>query len=235
MRRQAGEGVMEERDRKPGKIFLIFAGLCLLALPLVVLAAFSQESGVDQAALIGSQPLDFDQNSVSRYTRYDSLGQDYLVGTSSERTLAEYYSRRQYPGSPPFIPHKVLNDDMAMESCLTCHGKGGWAAEFKRHTPVTPHPQEAACRQCHVGRTESKEFVVNDWLSVAPPRLGRSYLPGGPPPIPHTLQMRGDCLACHAGPAAIAAVRVDHPARGDCRQCHVPDSFPGLYERQPAS
>ena len=42
-----------------------------------------------------------------------------------------------------------------------------------------------------------------------------------PPAIPHDLQLRGNCLACHSGPAAVAQIRVAHPERADCRQCHV--------------
>lgn len=145
--------------------------------------------------------------------------------------MAEYYSRRQYPGSPPFIPHKVAGDTSA--NCLSCHAKGGWSAEFKRHSPVTPHPEQLSCRQCHVKPVTEDLFVTSNWVSVNPPRLGRSYLPGSPPPVPHSLQMRGDCIACHVGPGAVAGIRVDHPARGNCRQCHVPDLTPGLFTRKP--
>jgi hypothetical protein len=44
---------------------------------------------------------------------------------------------------------------------------------------------------------------------------------GLPPSIPHDLQLRGNCLACHMGPAAVAEIRTTHPERSDCRQCHV--------------
>ena len=33
--------MMETSDKKVGKIFLVFAGLCIIALPLVVISAFS--------------------------------------------------------------------------------------------------------------------------------------------------------------------------------------------------
>ena len=55
----------------------------------------------------------------------------------------------------------------------------------------------------------------------APPRLGQSFLSNSPPAIPHSLQLRENCIACHTGPGAVVEIRVDHAARGDCRQCHA--------------
>jgi hypothetical protein len=45
-------------------------------------------------------------------------------------------------------------------------------------------------------------------------------MPGSPPPIPHALQMRENCRACHAGPGAVSGLRTTHPERVTCRQCH---------------
>jgi cytochrome c-type protein NapB len=72
-------------------------------------------------------------------------------------------------------------------------------------------------------------------MSIMPPRLGRAALPGAPPPVPHDLQMRGNCIACHVGPGTVVAIRVEHPSRGNCRQCHVPESNAPLFERKPKS
>ena len=221
-----------EPGRKVGRIFLIFAGLCLLALPLVVLAAFNYDPGKEPASLVeGPSTANFDYRGNAVFENYDRIVKEYLEGVSTERTLEEYYSRRQYPGSPPFIPHKIEDSDGAEMACLTCHALGGWTAELKRHTPLTPHPEHTACRQCHVPEAQRPLFAPHEWASVQPPRLGRAHLPGGPPPIPHDLQMRGNCIACHAGPGAVTAIRVQHPMRGNCRQCHVPDLFPGLFQR----
>lgn len=230
---------METPDRKSelqiGKLFLVFAGLCALALPLVVIAAFSYQPRELQAAqtpaLSGDTINNFDHQGATVFKDFDALVEEYLQGTATARTLEEYYSRRQYLGAPPIIPHVVAEADQAPLDCLSCHRKGGWTAEMKRHTPITPHPEQSACRQCHIAPTADQPFVAHNWISVAPPRLGRAHLPGGPPPIPHQLQMRENCMACHVGPGAVAAIRVDHPSRGNCRQCHVPDSFPGLFER----
>ncbi len=226
---------MENPKQKVGKVFLIFAGLCILALPLIVLTALSSEPEEMEASVADTQNMDFDDKGQAVFASYDQISRDYLEGTSTGRTLSEYYSRRQYPGSPPFIPHKVEEPDLAPIECLTCHARGGWTAELKKNTPITPHPEQEACRQCHITVTEAQLFVETDWMSVAPPRLGRTSLPGAPPPIPHELQMRGDCVACHVGPGTVAAIRVEHPSRGNCRQCHVPESNAPLFERKPKS
>jgi cytochrome c-type protein NapB len=192
----------------------------------------SYEPEESETATIGAQGTDFDEGGETIFINYDQLARDYIEGTSTERTLDEYYSRRQYPGSPPYIPHKVEEADLAPVECLTCHARGGWSEELKRHTPITPHPEHTACRQCHVAMTDVKPFVEHDWASVTPPRMGRAALPGAPPPIPHELQMRGDCIACHVGPGTVATIRVEHPSRGNCRQCHVPESNVAPFERK---
>lgn len=222
---------MENSNQKVGKIFLIFAGLCLVALPFIIFTAFSLEAEQMQPAIDAGQNLDFDQNGQAIFDNFDELSKDYLAGIATERTLAEYYSRRQYPGAPPIIPHKVEEADLAPMDCLTCHAKGGWTDELKRNTPITPHPEQVACRQCHVRPGNVEVFVGTDWASVATPRLGRADLPGAPPPIPHELQMRGNCIACHVGPGAVATIRVEHPSRGNCRQCHVATVTAALFKR----
>ncbi len=140
----------------------------------------------------------------------------------NQRTLSEYYSRRQYPGAPPEISHPVSVHGKKLE-CLMCHADGGWTLILKSKTPVTPHPEQISCMQCHVNPVTDTLFRATDWRSVPPPRLGRSYLPDAPPPIPHDLQTRNNCIACHVGPGTIEAIRMQHPFRGMCRQCHVPD------------
>jgi cytochrome c-type protein NapB len=208
---------MEKPNQKPGKVLLVFAGICIVALPFIVLAAMSYEPEETETTAIEPQSLDFDENGKAIFENYDLISKDYLEGTCTERTLTEYYSR------------------MAPVECLTCHARGGWTEELKRHTPRTPHPEQTACRQCHVAMTEAELFAEIDWASVMPPRLGRATLPGAPPPIPHELQMRGNCIACHVGPGTVATIRVEHPSRGNCRQCHVPESNAAPFERKPTS
>jgi cytochrome c-type protein NapB len=222
---------MENSNQKLGKLFIVFAGLCILLLPAIVLWALSYAPLEIEAAEVQKTPAKIDENGAASFASYSELTRDYLVGASNQRTLAEFYSRRQYPGSPPWIPHKVTDETQEQITCLTCHERGGWTEELKRHTPLTPHPENTSCSQCHLKMETESLFVDINWQSVMPPRLGRSHLPGGPPPIPHELQMRENCIACHVGPGAVATIRVDHASRGYCRQCHVPDSYTGLFQR----
>ena len=223
---------MEKSDQKVGKFFLIFAGICVVALPIIVLSALSYEPEEMEGAIVETQSQDFDHSGEAIFENYDRITGDYLEGTSTERTLNEYYSHRQYVGAPPYIPHTVEEADGTKPACLTCHAKGGWTEELKRTTPLTPHPEQISCRQCHVRMTTDTLLVASNWMSFPPPRLGRSHLPGAPPPVPHDLQMRGNCIACHVGPGAVTTIRVEHPSRGNCRQCHVPDFPTEPFQRE---
>lgn len=150
------------------------------------------------------------------------------------RTLASFYQRRAYAGAPPVIPHRMLNAQAwGGASCLSCHQDGGYTPEFKAMAPVTPHPELKACVQCHVPQQEAAGvFRATTFTRMAAPEIDGSALPGSPPPIPHDLQMRANCLACHAGPAAVREVRTDHPERVNCRQCHAWNAGPeGVFER----
>ncbi len=144
------------------------------------------------------------------------------VPARSTRPLRTYYTRRAFPGAPPFIPHPVEDDRDFGRACLQCHETGGYAPRFQAFTPVTPHPDLVNCRQCHEPvRTTATFAAGNAFRPAAPPPLDQAALPGAPPPVPHGLQLRENCLACHGGPAAPPEIRVDHPERVNCRQCHV--------------
>ncbi len=206
------------------RITISFAAICLsgtiMALPAV--AAPDIPSG-------------FDSNGAKIFERHDNTPLAAMTGTDGRRTLNTFYELRQYPGSPPRVPHTVpsfYEDDNS--DCIACHGEGGYDSEQDAYAPVTPHPENENCYQCHVPRRTEKLFVETDWQSVQPPKLGISQLGGSPPPIPHSLQLRADCIACHAGPAAVAEIRVEHASRGNCRQCHVPmvtTELPKLFQR----
>lgn len=139
------------------------------------------------------------------------------------RTLREYYSRRAYAGAPPIIPHAVENDGVINDDCLSCHQDGGYVPEYNAYTPITPHPEMGNCRQCHVPQTVEGLFVATEWMQPDLPKRGRQSIPGGPLQIPHPLQFRENCLACHAGPQAVVEIRSSHPERENCQQCHVVD------------
>ena len=174
------------------------------------------------------------------------------------RTLETMRYLRAYPGAPPRIPHELTPDEFRTGTCNTCHERGGYSRRFEAYVPMTPHPANGLCLQCHVGANEvmaiplvspdenrrchqchaaggSPGLDINsaaDWRTTAWPPPSAKMLDGTPPSIPHDLQGRGNCLACHAGPAAVAEIRTSHPEWTDCRQCHVvPDPEAGLFTR----
>lgn len=148
------------------------------------------------------------------------------------RSLATYYANRAYHGAPPLIPHPLVSEQgIGGKTCLQCHENGGYTEQFKAYAPVTPHPELVNCRQCHVPKTTDRLFVASNFEKSQPPLLGQSAMPGSPPVIPHTLQLRENCLACHAGPAAPTTIKVSHPERVNCRQCHVPAKLDDIFEK----
>ena len=220
-------------EHKIGKLFFLFAVIGVIALPIIILKAFSLN--IDEAiAKVNNAPVsDFDHNAKQLYDTYDRTTPAYMEGASTARTLAYYYSLRQYPGSPPIIPHDMADAKGSAYECLACHERGGFTQNMNRFTPVTPHPQHTYCRQCHIKPVDNELFKETDWVSVHPPKLGRSALAGSPPPIAHPLQMRENCIACHVGPGTVVPIRVEHPMRGNCRQCHVPEEVKELFTRNP--
>ncbi|WP_299187874.1 multiheme c-type cytochrome [uncultured Aquimarina sp.] len=148
------------------------------------------------------------------------------IDKAHQRTLATYYNNRAYPGAPPSIPHPLVKGERGMggKTCLQCHQNGGFAEQFQAYAPVTPHPEMINCRQCHVAQKESTVFKETTFFKTLAASVGNNNaLPGSPPIIPHQIQMRENCLSCHAGPAAPKEIRVTHPDRINCRQCHVPE------------
>lgn len=135
---------------------------------------------------------------------------------------------RAYDGAPPTIPH-----DAAIGACASCHDADGAAIAGIGVAPASPHGDAAAggalsrFRQCHVPATAAALLIASRFTGLPQgPWKGSRATPGAPPRIPHSLQMRGECLACHAGPGARAELRTTHPERVRCRQCHVPETAP---------
>ncbi len=233
MRGKTGESMMGKSNLKLGKLFLAFAVIGIICLPIIISQAFSVESN-ETVAQVNNMPIsDFDHNAKQLYGTYNGTTPAYMEGTSTSRTLAYYYSLRQYPGSPPVVPHDMTDEKEVALDCLSCHERCGFAQDMNKFTPVTPHPQHTYCEQCHMKASDDALFVGIDWSSVQPPRLGRSALAGSPPPIAHSLQMRENCIACHVGPGAVVTIRVEHPMRGNCRQCHVPAETNMIFTRNP--
>ena len=162
------------------------------------------------------------------------------------RTMDKYRRIRAYPGAPPRVPHGLTEEEFRLGACNVCHLRGGYAARFGTYAPVTPHPEFGACLQCHAvsdtlvgtplpepGSGESCQqchvspdavaptFVAHDWVSAEWPGVGGRAMPESPPVIPHTAQLRSNCLACHTGPGAVSEIRTGHPERVSCMQCHL--------------
>lgn len=148
---------------------------------------------------------------------------DYQKMPEGNRTLHTNYTNRAYPGAPPVIPHVLVSEKgIGGQTCLQCHENGGYVDKFDAFAPVTPHPELVNCRQCHVPQTTTSVFKSSNWVKADFPGLQNVALPGAPPMIPHDLNLRENCLACHAGPGAPIEIRVTHPERVNCRQCHLP-------------
>ncbi|PHQ61597.1 MAG: cytochrome C [Maribacter sp.] len=146
------------------------------------------------------------------------------IDKEHQRTLKTYYDNRAYHGAPPIIPHPVVNErSLGGNTCLKCHENGGFTEKYNAYAPVSPHPEMINCRQCHVVQNTQTLFVDAYSIKVNPPETGsNNALLGSPPVIPHQIQMRENCLSCHAGASAPKEIRVTHPERINCRQCHVP-------------
>ncbi len=212
--------MMEMADRGIGKVFITCAWIFLLCIGFILFSAPVYESKNSEAASPEVMSQSSGQGGVVAFKNYIPESKKHVQDGSTGRTLSQYYSRRQYPGSPPEIPHPLEAHGINLE-CLTCHADGGWTELLKKNTPTTPHPELFSCMQCHVWPATDTLFRDTDWQSLPPPRLGRSYLPGAPPPIPHDLQMRENCNACHVGPATVVEIRMKHQWWGNCQQCHV--------------
>ena len=160
------------------------------------------------------------------------------IDETHQRSLSDYYNNRAFPGAPPSIPHPIERDGVIGENdCLKCHDNGGFVQKYDAYAPVSPHPEMVNCRQCHVAQLSQGDFKENYFVKKGSPKVGdNNALLGSPPMIPHQIQMRENCLSCHAGSSAPKEILVSHPERINCRQCHVPTSLDantnGLFIRE---
>lgn len=222
--------VSERKDGRSGSRLVMIGLVILLMASAVYVVGTSLQAEQQSAELIEGVGSDSPSIPIEAGV-FQRSGQalTYLETASnpgtevdSPRQLEAYRDRRAYEGAPPIIPHSVIEGQAFGEnSCLQCHASGGYSPQFEAYAPVVPHPELISCRQCHVTLKTTDLFDESDFEGLAPPEIHGAALLGSPPPIPHGLQMRENCLACHAGPAAAAEIRVTHPERVNCRQCHV--------------
>jgi nitrate reductase (cytochrome), electron transfer subunit len=209
-------------------------------------AAIASAGGADAVAPVRSRHTIQSEAQVFRTRSED--GAFTTLGRrphAHPRTLATYRGLRAYPGAPPRVPHGLTADEFRSSTCNTCHERGGYSARFSAYVPVTPHPEltdclqchatdagvvalprlddrdDGRCRQCHRPAQRAPTASDMDWLPAPWPDVTGSNPDSVPPDIPHELHMRGNCLACHMGPGAVAEIRISHPERANCRQCHL--------------
>jgi cytochrome c-type protein NapB len=207
--------------------------LGIISLFVILFAAFiaiwnfSYKSGLEEAYIstekTSSISLIPSEKGVFQRSEYALEYAKMPVDENHQRTLNTYYDNRAYHGAPPSIPHPVKDErNMGENSCLKCHHNGGFTEKFNAYAPVTPHPELVNCRQCHVVEKTDGLFKGFTYSEVIAPKTGiNNALNGSPPVIPHQIQLHENCLSCHAGPSAPKEIRVSHPERINCRQCHV--------------
>lgn len=208
----------------PNKICVnIFLGLILQGLLFPITFANSEQGRISQIK-INDVSLDEQRTFDRKFIELKSLDN----GIINKRTLQGRRSNRAYEGAPPRIPHPVEDfyPSLIGKDCQSCHVMSGYVKKFSAYAPMTPHPDWGSCKQCHVPITTNEVFKNNSFKGYFNVDVGQvgstAFLPGGPPPIPHSIENRGKCLACHTGLAAIKRIKTTHPERENCRQCHVP-------------
>lgn len=209
------------------RIFFIGAAIAVMAV-LVMFAGPELFDYRPAASRAENRPVELPPSRRDAAAEAEPLRNPAFVfparADADTRTWRKYEDRRAFPGAPPAIPHLVDGgpDFESGKRCAACHVKGGYVPKYNAYAPVTPHPDFYYCRQCHVPRQSETLFRETMWASVARPKKSLRAMPGAPPAIPHPLQMRENCLACHSGPSSVPEIRSTHPDRGNCRQCHVP-------------
>ncbi len=195
-------------------------------------ASISSANGGGDLLPVPAEPVQVDAGSLdylANMTGYASVE----MAPATVRTLELYYTRRAYDGAPPAVPH-ILGDEMSIgdKSCLQCHATGSYAPEMGAFAPIVPHPTLVACTQCHVA---DQPEVALFRRSLYQPALATALIDpaydGAPAPMPHELQLRENCAACHSGPAAPPEIRTSHPERLSCQQCHVPSATDTVWVR----
>lgn len=138
--------------------------------------------------------------------------------------------RRAYDGAPPVIPHAI--ETIEVQSCVACHSVDANVVIAGKNTPKMSHPLLANCTQCHAPSEGSNFLKSNDlaglnveslFVGAESPGPGEKAYDGAPPVVPHRLNMRQNCMACH-GNGMANTVSTSHPQRKNCLQCHAPNA-----------
>ena len=179
----------------------------ILFIAFITVWNFSYQTGKEEAYIpIEKNSVTYVIPSEAGVFQRSKFALDYAnmpIDKNHERSLKTYYNNRAYHGAPPNIPHPVKNDlTVGDNTCLQCHENGGFTQKFNAYAPVTPHPELVNCRQCHVEVKTNGTFKPFAYRQVKAPKVG----------INNAVLTR---------PSAPKEIRVSHPERVNCRQCHV--------------
>ena len=194
----------------------------LLFAVFIIIWNYSYKKGLEEAYIPINNSTLLKKGGLERsYFTLDYTNMPF--DETHQRTLEEYYKNRAYYGAPPSIPHPVKEEiNIGENNCLQCHQSGGFSEKFKAYAPIVPHPEMINCKQCHVSQKSQRLFVETNFKKGKIPKVGvNNALQESPPTIPHEIQMRENCLSCHASPSTPKKIRISHPERTDCMQCHV--------------
>jgi nitrate/TMAO reductase-like tetraheme cytochrome c subunit len=153
------------------------------------------------------------------------------TGTEEASSATEESAEETEAAAAPEIPHALEG----RQDCVACHGLDG----------IQPFPADHAgrtsdtCQACHKpavapqaeetstpGPQATEEPTTGsqaEATSTPEPQATEEPAAEGPPAIPHALEGRGDCVACH-GPDGIQPFPADHAGRTSdtCQACHKP-------------
>jgi nitrate/TMAO reductase-like tetraheme cytochrome c subunit len=123
-------------------------------------------------------------------------------------------------GGPPQIPHPIEG----RADCNACHGQGGIKPAPASHASFTSD----MCLNCH-------EPSQSSTPEATPQETPTPAAAGGPPQIPHSIEGRADCNACH-GQGGIKPAPASHASFTSdmCLNCHEPSqsSTPGATPQE---
>ena len=117
----------------PGRrnILINFAWFSLIATGIIIFSDLTNAYKDSEAASPAAVSQGSDHSGAVTFRNYDSASTNHLEDGSTGRTLSQFYSRRQYPGSPPEIPHPVEVHGKELE-CLKCHVPDRPVEPFRR-------------------------------------------------------------------------------------------------------
>ena len=233
-----------------GSMIALMVALVLLTGPRLFPPRPGFLEAPDQVLVPAAKPIASEAEVFrTRPAQFGAAPDPELRVRAHRRTLTVHHHLRAFPGAPPRIPHGLTEQEFKGGRCNTCHERGGFVERFATYAPLTPHPEMGQCLQCHVADDRlvglpvsldpgtpvcaqchvlsaitdpPPQFVAIDWPEPRWLELGQVAFPGAPPLIPHPVQTRGNCVACHAGMGSVHEIRTTHPERANCRQCHVP-------------